>query len=1125
MARERALTFDDLRRIATLLAFVTLSLFAPNFAYAQAEPAERVELIAQGQPGFGRLILRYKDRLNLPSYTLKEQGNVMLLEFAKPIDVLLPDVTEFLGDYIAVARLDPDGKGIRFGLKHDYRLSKIEAGERLYIDLIPRNWTGLDPALPEEVVRELALRAEQAAVLAERRRKEKVARESKPTVAFRIGRHPTFSRLIFNWSIPTEAKFSMEQNVASLKFEWPVDADLYVIESKLPPEILDVSKVITDDGLVMNFTLAEAVDPRFFNEGRQRYTLDLDFSDNEDISVPLTDLVDGVIPEDLELAAEEEKAPAEKAQEMQEKSLERAPSVSRQVAITPFINRIGATVRLIFPFEQDTPAAVYKRGGDVWMVFDTHVKINPPGDMDMMGGIADEVKVDSAGETQIVRLSMNTDTLATLGSEGRSWVLSLGDILIAPTEPMVLEQDTAANGRVRIAANIERPSRAHKLRDPSVGDMLFVVTAYPPSRAVVRDLEYVDFKALKAVHGLIVKPHHDELTVEIDGQRVIIDSLDRLMLSEGLERRGFTDIEEKEKRVGFLDLTSFDVHNPYQFRKKFEEISNRAAEMEGPALEATRMELARFYLSERLAHEAIGVSRVLLEDTSRPALGEKARMANGAANVLANRPDDALESLLDESISETIDAIMWRSMARVQRGEYGMGRNDALLAEDAVGNYPNWLQNEFYFSSARAAVEENDASLAVRYLGAIEFAALDAEDLSLYDLLSGRVDEIEERFNEALDTYGAVMNANVRPTHAEAVYRTLIILENTGQIDVAKAKETLEIQSLVWRGGELASKIQHMLGRFQFATADYRAGFDTLDRMAAENNDGNEQSELYDEGKAIFASLYLDGEADRLDPISALSIFYDYRSLAPAGSKGDEMIRNLARRLVKVDLLEQAAGLLEYQIDNRLEGVARAKIAADLSIIYIADRRPDLALKTLYKTRLANLVPTLERQRRILEARALIDAGRDELAIEILQGLTGRDADLLIVDAHWGGRRYREAGEMLERIYANGLPEGPLSIVIRNRLVRAAVAYTLANDEIGLTRLRAKYSDRMSETPEWPVFEFVTSKTAYGTSEFRTLARQIADVDSLNSFLSAYKTQYVDDGSIAPEADVTSNES
>jgi len=265
MIVRRAPIFTDLRAVAFLFwaAILGICAFTSGAVAQSAEQAERVELIAQGQTGFGRLVIQFKDRLNLPSYTLKTAGGVLALEFSKPIEINLPDVTEHLSEYIAVGRLDPDRKGLRFGLKQDYRINKIEAGERLFIDLIPEGWTGLDPALPEEVVKELALRAEQAALLAERRRKAKIARESKPEVEIRLGRHPTFSRLVFDWSMETEAKFDVEDRTASLRFEWPVDVDLYTIESDLPPEIVGVSKFVSDDGLLLTFQLAEEVDPRF----------------------------------------------------------------------------------------------------------------------------------------------------------------------------------------------------------------------------------------------------------------------------------------------------------------------------------------------------------------------------------------------------------------------------------------------------------------------------------------------------------------------------------------------------------------------------------------------------------------------------------------------------------------------------------------------------------------------------------------------------------------------------------------------------------------------------------------------------------------------------------------------
>ncbi|MCF4098808.1 tetratricopeptide repeat protein [Maritalea mediterranea] len=1088
----------------------------PQVAVAQNQTErQRLEVVAQGQEGFGRIILTFVDRLNLPSYSISTSGGVMSIEFSQPIDVQLPDVTEQLGEYVAVARVDPDYKGIRFGLKRDYRINRIEAGERLFVDFIPRDWQGLDPALPEDVVAELALRAERAAKLAEQRRKERIARESKPNAIVRVGRHPTFTRVKFQWTIDTEASWTETPKGGTLRFEWPIDVDLYAIQSELPEEIEKVEKEVTPDGLMVRFELSENVEPRFFKEDKRNYTLDLDFSTREDVGVPITEIAPEQLPEEIA-----DREVVEDVVEEIDPLLRKTPALSRQTRITPFVNKIGGTVRLIFPFEQDTPAAVFKRGETVWMVFDTHVAIDSPADMDLLGGITSDIKVNRAGETQIVEMKMNADRLATLGSEGRSWVLSLGDILIAPTEPMTLTQQAQSDGRTVLVADILRPARVHQMRDPNVGDLLQVVTAYPPSRAIVRDLEYVDFKALRAVHGLVVQPHHSDLELRIEGAEVVIDAKDGLLLSSSTDINRDEPVEVGE-RVGYLDLSGASLSRPNEFVAEREEIMVRAAEAEGKARESARVELARYYLANKLMHEALGVLRVWEEDTKRPQLADEGNMLKAAASVLANRHDDALEILLEEPFVEAADAIIWRTISRSRRGEYEIARNDALLAEEAVEVYPLWVANEFYFAAARAAVETGDSAAAIRYLGGIDFGSLNKEDLSRYDLLAGRVDEVDEQYDEALETYGSVLNMDVRPTYAEAVYRTLLVLEKKGNIDLDKAVDTLSIQSLTWRGGELGANIQELYGRLQFKNHDYRGGFETLQRMQVAHQDTPQETRHYELARKIFEDLFLNGEADRLEPVRALGLYYDFRKLTPSGAKGDEMIRNLARRLVRVDLLDQAAELLDYQIENRLEGVARSKIAADLAVIQIANRRPDLALKTLYKSRLANLVPQLERQRRILEAKALIDAGRDELAVDILRNIEGFDARLLEVDAHWSGRRYREAGELIERIYADQYTGGEsLPTSVRNDLVKAAVAYTLGNDEIGLTRLRAKFSNRMASTPEWPVFEFVTSKTAFGTKEFKALARQIADVDSLNSFLAAYRERYGTQGALSPDQDI-----
>src|SRR5690606_8269483 len=110
---------------------------------------------------------------------------------------------------------------------------------------------------------------------------------------------------------------------------------------------------------------------------------------------------------------------------------------------------------------------------------------------------------------------------------------------------------------------------------------------------------------------------------------------------------------------------------------------------------------------------------------------------------------------------------------------------------------------------------------------------------------------------------------------------------------------------------------------------------------------------------------------------------------------------------------------------------ARTQIASDLAVIYLADRKPHEAIRVLNDTQLPGLPESLQRQRRILEARAMIDGGRDQLALDLISNMDGKDVQLLRIDAHWKARRYSQAGEMIEAIYSNEPAGKPLNLAAR----------------------------------------------------------------------------------------------
>src|SRR5690348_17164694 len=147
-----------------------------------AAAAEKAQLHTTAEDGFGRLVLEFPGRLDLPGYKVGFDNNVLSITFPEPIALPLPDVGATLPKYLTIGRVDPDGRGVRFGLREPVKVHSMEAGERLFIDLLPTNWQGLPPSLPPAIIQQLTERAKTAAILAEQERKAKEAKDLNPQV-------------------------------------------------------------------------------------------------------------------------------------------------------------------------------------------------------------------------------------------------------------------------------------------------------------------------------------------------------------------------------------------------------------------------------------------------------------------------------------------------------------------------------------------------------------------------------------------------------------------------------------------------------------------------------------------------------------------------------------------------------------------------------------------------------------------------------------------------------------------------------------------------------------------------------------------------------------------------------
>src|SRR6185295_18290191 len=68
--------------------------------------------------------------------------------------------------------------------------------------------------------------------------------------------------------------------------------------------------------------------------------------------------------------------------------------------------------------------------------------------------------------------------------------------------------------------------------------------------------------------------------------------------------------------------------------------------------------------------------------------------------------------------------------------------------------------------------------------------------------------------------------------------------------------------------------------------------------------------------------------------------------------------------------------------------------------------------------------------------------------------------------------------------------------------------YALAEDSIGLDRLRTKYAPKMAEGSDRRAFEVVTAPLNAKAPEFGDVAKVVAAADTLDAFLREIKTKY-----------------
>ncbi len=1179
----------------TLVAVFLFAAISPVFAAISGK------VTASREEGFGRIIIDFSD---LPKFQDELTSGIFVLSFDDPVSVDAAPILEAIPGYVGLVRRDPDGRALRFALKRPFEVNIMEAGTELFIDLLPPEWKGLPPPLPVATIKALT----QKAIEAERNAAEVEAQRKAAKVPYmlkvHVARHPTFSRMVFEWNKFVTANLTRSGSKVDLKFGESTKVDLSQLRSDRPKFLRDVGTRVTREGMEINLLVDEDVDVRGFREGLT-YVVDLTGPDAlaESAAAAVAKKVDGsggtgsarkrdvpagkremallagkrtdsnkankdrvsnasVVTKDIDPAllsgqsfapeindapniagpgagvasADTSKNSAPKpdmrgkpdglpkassgsrgASEVKTSDGDSPPSDVKQpvaaqaAAGSSPLESSDQGLRFSFQFDKPVAAAVFRRGRSIWAVFDSKSQLDLSSLKARIGGELEDVTQLQFEDAQYVRMKFKQSQLAHVTHANNGWHLSVGDMATGSTSPLHLNRALRDDKRSLIKVAMKDFGKVHWLTDPEIGDRIAVVTALPPQRSIEKPQELVDFTALSTAHGIAIRPRTDDIAVRLYLDEVLITRREGLTLSAGNVSQYVAGKKplRKTSRAGFINFQRWRIDTPGDLSDRIHEMQREIAQAPQEQMNARRFDLATLHTANGFYPESLGLLHRMANVDKDVENDPVYRAMRGATLALMARLEEAKRDFEIHALANDIDASLWRGFIASREQSWAEALLQLKEGGDALPSYPADIRARFRLAAVRAALELDKLSRAAEELNAIPRVKLPRTIKARFDLLSGRYLENVGRKEEAREAYNAALQSGADPVVAEARLFSTVLDLRSGQINTEQALKTLESLQLFWRGDDIELRTLRVLADLYVKEKRYRDGFAVMRNSVEAFPKKKLALHIQDDMKQVFKNLFLHGESDEMDAIRSLSLYYGYRELTPVGRLGDEMIRRLADRLVTVDLLDQAGELLDHQVHKRLKGAARAQVATRLAMVHLMNHKPDLALRVVRQTRQAGLPEDLQRNRSLLEARALGELGRAAAAVEILNTLDGAGVERLKADAYWSGQEWKNAGSQIERILGGRWrdPE-PLSEQERFNVLRAAIAYSLADDQFALDRMRKKFYPKLVKTKDAESFLVVTKPVKQKDVAFRNLAKEIAATDTLDAFMKEFRSRY-----------------
>ena len=762
---------------------------------------------------------------------------------------------------------------------------------------------------------------------------------------------------------------------------------------------------------------------------------------------------------------------------------------------------------LSFSWSEPVSMAAFKRDNHFWVVFDQRQNLDLKDLTKTIEPLGKDLVQIPHSKGTLLRFTPAEGVNFSVRKEGLLWILDIFKQEYHPNtkELQIFIQNNSIN-EPYLYIPTTTAGNIISFIDPEVGDSIIVATNTDPGVTISTAYSYPELDFLRTIQGVAIVPKASDLILTRGNSGLNIQALRR-----GMHISPNLDILKMQEMLLQTtdDIGSLNTDVPQELIKK--QFATTLSLLEQETLKTAEeksniplLNLAKYFIGKGMAHEALSILNKVEAEKDPITLKENFHGYTGVANFMAKRYEEAIRHFSYGKLTSVNEGLFWFTISSAALNFNK--ENNAVINSfiSVIKNYPERIKEKIALIGAFNAIEAYDDISTQSFIDILKNLSSAERNQGLIDYLTAEKHIIQGYPRNALKEYTKAGKTTDLKFSALARFKAAILEYKLGLRTVEKTIEELERVKFVWSERGFKLEVLENLASLYIKAQDYYSALNTL-KLAFQLAPEEKKPNIADRMVAVFEDIYVHNHGENIPTIKTISLYDDFDWLAAKSSYYNEIIQNLADRLVAVDLLDRAALILRSHLQNgNLNPVEKASLGARMALVDLMRGDNNDALITLDDTDYFNLPEALLSQRKIIRARALANTGNQAEALKLLESDYSKNAILLRTEIYWSAGRWNEASNTLRYLIETPGKDYTLTDEQANLILDWIVSLKRSNKETVIVRIRNKFTPYFKDTPYFSTFNVLTNTLDKDTVDLYSIDKAINEIKSFSNFSKIY---------------------